>query len=47
MALTNIKEIEIVSLHKSGNGVRAVENLQSRDGNTKKRYWTLWFNEAS
>lgn len=47
MALTNIKEIEIVSLHKSGNGVRAAENIQMRDGNSKKRYWTLWFTNPS
>lgn len=47
MALTNIKEIEVVSLHSKGYGVRAAENIQMKDGNSKKRYWTLWFSEPS
>lgn len=47
MALTQVKDIEIVSLHKSGNGVRGLEWIPGRDGEKKKRYWTLWFQNPS
>lgn len=47
MALTNINDITIESLHRSGHGVRASEAIVFKDGNSKKRYWTLWFNEPS
>lgn len=46
MALVNLKDVEVVSKHRTGNGVRVAETVQVKDGE-KKRYWTVWFKEES
>ena len=46
MALTNLKDVEVVSRHQKGYGVRVLEIVPTKDSE-KKRYWTVWFKDES
>lgn len=46
MAIVSLKDVEVISVHQSGNGVKVAEKFEV-NGQPRQTIFTIWFDEAS